>query len=147
LEAGLFRLKITLQVFIILAMKLFFVSILLAALLATAVKAAPAAELQHRWCRFAGRICPPTKRTADALNFVKREAEAVAEPFKINRWCRFRGQVCGKAKRAAEAIGNVKLSAEAVADAMAFLDELTREEYAQLAKDFGHLKESDNSDG
>ncbi|KAL4745538.1 hypothetical protein BDW72DRAFT_186507 [Aspergillus terricola var. indicus] len=127
-------------------MKLLFVSILLAALLATAVQAAPAAESQRRWCRFPGEICAKTKRTADALNIVKREADAVAEPFKINRWCRFPGQVCGKAKRAAEALEDVKRSAEAVADAMAFLDELTREEYTQLAKDFGQLKEeSDNS--
>ncbi|KAL4737458.1 hypothetical protein BDV11DRAFT_191601 [Aspergillus similis] len=92
-------------------MKLLFVSILLAALLATAVQAAPAAE-----------------------------------PFKINRWCRFPGQVCGKAKRAAIAIESVKSSVDAVADAMAFLDELTPE-YAQLANDFGQLKEeSDNSE-
>ncbi|KAL4812211.1 hypothetical protein BDW67DRAFT_170490 [Aspergillus spinulosporus] len=128
-------------------MKLLFVSILLITLLATAVQAAPAAELQRRWCGFPGEICPKTKHTADALNVVKRDADAVAEPFKINRWCRFPGQVCGKAKRAAEAIENVKRSAEAVADAMAFLNELTPEEDARLSKDFGQLKEeSDNSE-
>ncbi|KAL4985063.1 hypothetical protein BDW68DRAFT_6540 [Aspergillus falconensis] len=155
--------------YILFAMKLVSVSIVLAALLATAVRAAPVAEPQewcrfpgqicgkskrdgeaeaaavvepqHRWCRFPGQICDKTKRTADALDIVKREADAVAEPFRINKWCRFPGQICSKAKRAVEAIGNVKRSAEAVAEAMAFLDELTPEEYAQLEEEFDNSEE------
>ncbi|KAL6235134.1 hypothetical protein BDW75DRAFT_146925 [Aspergillus navahoensis] len=157
------------------AMKLLSVSVVFAALLATTVQAAPAAEAapfaepqkwcrfpgqicdkskhdteaeaapvaepQNRSCRFSGQICGKAKRTIDALDVIKREADAVAEPFRIHRWCRFPGQICGKAKRTAKAIENFKRSAEAVAEAMAFLDELTPEENAQLEENFGKLEE------
>ncbi|KAL4975788.1 hypothetical protein BDW66DRAFT_136862 [Aspergillus desertorum] len=116
------------------AMKLLSISVVLATLLATAVQAAPVAEPQHRMCRYPGQICGKTKRTADALDVVKREADAVPEPFKLNRWCRFPGQICGKVKRAAGALDNVKRSAEAVAEDIAFLDKHTLE-YAQLEEE------------
>ncbi|KAL4940792.1 hypothetical protein BDV06DRAFT_223730 [Aspergillus oleicola] len=50
----------------------------------------------------------------------------------MNKWCMFPGEICGKSKRAFDAIDNVKRSADAVAEAMAFLDDLADQDYAQI---------------
>ncbi|KAL4961467.1 mating alpha-pheromone PpgA [Aspergillus stella-maris] len=108
------------------------VSVVLAALAATAVQAGP----MNRWCMFPGQVCGKSKRAFDAIDAideVKRSADAMAEAqLDLNRWCMFPGQVCGKAKRAIDAIDNVKRSADAVAEAMAFLDDLSDEDYAKI---------------
>ncbi|KAL4783470.1 hypothetical protein BJX76DRAFT_357948 [Aspergillus varians] len=73
------------------------------------------------------------KRAVDAVEEVKRSADAMAEAkLSMNRWCAYPGQVCGKAKRAIDAIDKVERSADAVAEAMAFLNELTPEEFQQV---------------
>ncbi|KAL4913189.1 hypothetical protein BDW62DRAFT_214424 [Aspergillus aurantiobrunneus] len=105
------------------------ISVTLAALAATA---AQGAALQS-WCQFPGQVCGKTKRAVDAVEEVKRSADAMAEAkFTLNRWCNFPGQVCGKAKRAVDAIDEVKRSADAVAEAMLFLNELTPEDFQQI---------------
>lgn len=86
-----------------------------------------------KWCEFPGQVCGKTKRAVDAVEQVKRSADAMAEAkFTLNKWCQFPGQVCGKAKRAIDAIDDVKRSADAVSEAMAFLDELTPEEFQKI---------------
>ncbi|KAL5332877.1 hypothetical protein BJX70DRAFT_89962 [Aspergillus crustosus] len=105
------------------------ISITLAAVAASTVQGA----VLQRWCHFPGQICGKTKRALDTVDEVKRSADAMAEAkLDVNRWCHFPGQICGKAKRAIEAIDEVKRSADAVAEAMAFLDELTPEDYKQF---------------
>ncbi|KAL4788998.1 hypothetical protein BDV19DRAFT_383468 [Aspergillus venezuelensis] len=105
------------------------VSVILAALAATAVQAGP----MNRWCMFPDQVCGKSKRAFDAIDQVKRSADAMAEAqLDLNRWCMFPGQVCGKAKRAIDAIDNVKRSANAVAEAMAFLDDLPDQDYAKI---------------
>ncbi|KAL4949719.1 hypothetical protein BDW69DRAFT_69777 [Aspergillus filifer] len=105
------------------------VSVVLAALAATAVQAGP----MNKWCMFPGEVCGKSKRAFDAIDEVKRSADAMAEAqLDLNKWCMFPGQVCGKAKRAIDALDNVKRSADAVAEAMAFLEDLSDEDYAEI---------------
>ncbi|OJJ59296.1 hypothetical protein ASPSYDRAFT_850417 [Aspergillus sydowii CBS 593.65] len=105
------------------------VAVTLAALSVATVQGAAT----NRWCQYPGQVCGKTKRAVDAIDDVKRSADAMAEAkFTLNKWCQFPGQVCGKAKRAIDAIDDVKRSADAVSEAMAFLDELAPEEFQKI---------------
>ncbi|OJJ02979.1 hypothetical protein ASPVEDRAFT_711099 [Aspergillus versicolor CBS 583.65] len=106
-------------------------------LIAVTIAALSVATVQgaasDKWCKFPGQVCGKTKRAVDAVEEVKRSADALAEAkFTLNKWCQFPGQVCGKAKRAIDAIDDVKRSADAVSEAMAFLDELAPEEFQKI---------------